>query len=408
MAATMSSEYPDVLGDLVEAKSRSEVSGVHYVTALEPQTIAPGEQSILRVWLQNCWDVPVTVTVSIRFPTSALTFSIAQKRTDIPLAAAEVGEVKIPILCANETPPRDYQFLTEFACKQEEKGLFIRSKRNEGRLGKTLLTFRTGMGLSATVGLGFVAQTHLQQKLLLKVDGSPSPATTTPDLTPTFLSHWTVKDLSIQGKARQQVNDQQLYLEPQLNRAALYAAFLEESQERYGQAGLPLHIGEAIFLAKILTFAVEYFLRIPHGYEAILLPAYTLAYRYDLPTSDPVFLVVRADYARMTQLAISLSFGLLREHLQRDPWSLEEQIAVGQFVSERVERPAPLPVEFLYLPLILGRVMVSNQVTMPGEDVTQSLSLLEQSRRHRSPELGENPDLLGVLDQLVATAHGQA
>jgi hypothetical protein len=223
-------------------------------------------------------------------------------------------------------------------------------------------------------------------------------------LTPTFLSHWTVKDLAIQGKARQQVNDQQLYLEPQLNRSALYAAFLEESQDRYRQAGLPLHLGEAIFLAKILTFAVEYFLGIPHGYEAMLLPAYTLAYRYDLPTSDPVFLVVRADYSRMTRLAISLSFGLLREHLQRDPWSLEEQMAVGQFVSDRVEGAAPIPAEFLYLPLILGGVMVSNQVTMPGEDVAQSLDLLAKARALREAQLAENDELNQFLEQLFQEA----
>ena len=39
----MSSEYPDVLGDLVEARRRFEVSGVHYVMALDSPSIAPGE-----------------------------------------------------------------------------------------------------------------------------------------------------------------------------------------------------------------------------------------------------------------------------------------------------------------------------------------------------------------------------
>ena len=37
----MSSEYPDVLGDLVEARRRFEVSGVHYVMALDAPSIAP-------------------------------------------------------------------------------------------------------------------------------------------------------------------------------------------------------------------------------------------------------------------------------------------------------------------------------------------------------------------------------
>jgi hypothetical protein len=400
----MSSEYPDVLGDLVEARTRSEVDGVHYVAALEPQVIAPGEHSALHVWLQSCWDVPLTVAISVRFPTSALTFSIAQKRTDVPLAAAEVGELTIPIQCSRETSPGEYGLQIGLTRELEDKGLFVRSKQNKGQLAETLLTFHTGMKLSATVGLGFVARTQRQQRLLLQVDGSPAVAGPAQDLTPTFLSHWNVAELSIQGKARQQVNDQQLYLEPLLSRPALYRTFLEESQARYREAGLPLHLGEAIFLAKILCFAVEYFLQLPHGYEALLIPAYTLAYRHNLPTNDPVFLLVRADYARMTRLAMSLSFGLLRERLKRDRWSLEEQIALSQFVSDRVERPAPIPAEFLYLPLILGGLMVCSRVTMPGEDVRQSLDLLAKGQAERQTELSENVELTELLEQLYREA----
>jgi hypothetical protein len=61
----MSSEYPDILGDLVEARQRSEVSGVHYVMALDSQTIAPGQATNLRVWLQSCWTVPVQVAIFV-------------------------------------------------------------------------------------------------------------------------------------------------------------------------------------------------------------------------------------------------------------------------------------------------------------------------------------------------------
>jgi len=38
----MATEYPDILGDLVEARERFEVNGVHYMVALEPAQIAPG------------------------------------------------------------------------------------------------------------------------------------------------------------------------------------------------------------------------------------------------------------------------------------------------------------------------------------------------------------------------------
>jgi hypothetical protein len=396
----MSSEYPDVLGDLVDARHRFEVNGVHYVMIAEPTTIAPGEVVNLRCWLQNCWNVPVGVVIAVHLPSKpAPPFSIIQNRTDVPLEAAEVGEVTIPIACTSEAVPNEYVISVTLGVKVESRGLYVRSKENKGHLEDTLLSFNTGMALSATMGLGFVAHTQPRQEFSLCVQGDPRPKSS-PDLTPTYLSHWTMDLLSIQGRARQLVNDQRLYLLPNLTTQALYKAFLEESQARCQDADLPLHIGEAIFLAKILTYAVEYFVKLPDGHEAVLVPAYVLAYRYNLPTSDPVFLVVRADYARIARLAISLSFGMLRRRIGRDIWSMEEQLALTDLIADRVEHGGTLPAEFLYLPLLLGGLMVADKVRMPGEQLEQSLDLLAKARQQRAEALSEIPELIALLDQL--------
>ncbi len=400
----MSSEYPDVLGDLVEARQRFEFNGVHYMLALEPAIIEPGRAAFLRIWLQSCWDMPVEASITIHLPTQpASAFKVIQKRTDVPLQPAEVGEVTIPIACARQAEPGEYVVPVTVSARFESRGLYVRSQKNEGQLGDTLLSFTTGMALSATMGLGFVARTQAEQELPILVEGEPQVGPS-PDLTPTFLSHWTVDDLPIQGKARQYVNDQRVYLQPKLTRQALYMAFLEEGRDRCTDAALPLHIGEAIFLAKILTFTSEYFLRQPDWQDVILVPAYSLAYRYNLPTGDPVFLVTRADYARVTRLAIALSFGMLRKRLGRDVWTMEEQVAVADLVQDRVERGGVLPAEFLYLPLLLGGLMVAAEVQMPGEKLTQSLGLLAQARQKRSAELAENRELMVLLDKLLSVA----
>jgi len=341
----MATEYPDILGDLVEARERFEVNGVHYMVALEPAQIAPGEATTLRLWLQSCWDVPTQVAVSVHPPTEGL--SLIQRQTDVPLQAGEVGELCIPIASA--------------------AGL----QDGQGRLDDPDLSFTTGMGLAASMGLGFLARTQPERELTLRVAGPPQPLSP-PDLTPTFVSLWTVDDLLLTGRARRYVYDQKVFFLPQMTRQALFTAFLDESQLRYKNAGVRLHIGEAVFAAKILTFAVEHFLQRPDWQDAILLPAYTLAYRYDLPVLDPVSLVARADYARLTRLACSLSFGLLRQRLQRDVWSLKEQMAVTDLVADRV-----------------------------GEKVAQSRELLARARQKRQAKLAENPQLGALLDQLL-------
>jgi hypothetical protein len=398
----MSSEFPDILGDLVEARERFEVSGVHYVVALEPPEIAPGETTTLHLWLQNCWDTPVKAIVTVGLPAQSVpTFSVLQTRTDVPLKAAEVGQLTLPIASTAETESGTYQLTLTFAQKSETRGLYIRSQSTEGQLGQTLLSFTTGLELASTTSVGFSARTMPEQELSLQVSGHPRsmpPA----DLTPTFVSNWTIDDLAFVGKARQHVNDQRLYLQPQLTRQSLYMSFLEESQARFKDASLPLHIGEAIYVSKILTFAVEYFLKQPDRQDVILVPPYMLAYRYSLPMNDPVFLIVRADYARIARLAVSLSFGLLRQRLKRDLWTDEEQLALADLISDRVEQGGILPAEFLYLPLVLGGLLVASQVQMPGEKPLQSLNSLRTARQQRAAQLAANPELVSILDRLLA------
>jgi len=397
----MSLEYPDVLGDLVDARQRFEVNGMHYQVALRPVTIAPGETTALHAWLQSCWDVSLQASITVQLPVHSPTaLSLVQATIDVPLEPAEVGEVCIPIASDPAIEPGEYRLSVTMGAKFETRGHYVRSQESKGQLGDTVLSFTTGMGLSATMGLGFVAHSQPQQGLALRVTGAPQPGPE-PDLTPTYVSHWTVEDMKIQAKALRHVNDRRLYLLPKITRQALYMAFLEESQERLRDAGLSLHVGEALFLAKILTYTAEYFFKRVDWQHAILVPAYSLAYRYDLRTDDPVMLICRADYARMARLAISLSFGLLRLRTKRDVWTREEQLAIADLVSDRVEHGGLLPAEFLYLPLLLGGVLVADEVKMPGEKTAQSLSLLGQAYLKRMADLGENPELAALFQELL-------
>lgn len=397
----MSLEYPDVLGDLIDARQRFEVRGLQYQMALQPATIAPGEITELCVWLQSCWDVSLEASIAVHLPArSSSTLTMLQTTTKVPLEAAEVGRVCIPIAADAAIEPGEYRLPVTTGVRFESRGRYVRSQGHEGCLGDSLLSFTTGLGLAATMVLGFAAKNQPEQELVLRIAGEPQPAQA-PDLTPTYLSHWTVKDMPVQGQAFRYVNEQRLHLLPKLAQPPLYLTFLKESQERLRDAGLPLHMGEALFLAKILTYSAEYLLRRKEWQDAILVPAYILAFRYDLPTEDPVTLICRADYARLARLAISVSFGLLRRHLGRDPWTPEEQLAVAGLVADRVERGGQLPAEFLYLPLLLGGILIADKMEMPGESTAESLDLLREAYQKRAADLAENPELVAILEELL-------
>jgi len=182
-------------------------------------------------------------------------------------------------------------------------------------------------------------------------------------------------------------------------------SLLEESKSIWAESGVQLRIGEAIFLARILAYTVQYFLENETRLEALMLPIYELALRNGLPTSDALWLLTQLGYVRLLRLAIALSFGLLYNHLGKEPWSQEEQVAVAEFVAESMDKGSELPVEFLYLPLMLGGLLIGSELVMPKENLAQSLRLLARAKQEREAAFdAELEDLSRIFDSLLARA----
>jgi hypothetical protein len=81
-----------------------------------------------------------------------------------------------------------------------------------------------------------------------------------------------------------------------------------------------------------------------------------------------------------------------------------EQRALREFIVECLDTGTNLPAEFLYLPLILGGIMVAGEVVLEGETVSDSLRVLAKAKAERA-DLFADPDLRelsDVFDRLVA------
>ncbi len=129
------------------------------------------------------------------------------------------------------------------------------------------------------------------------------------------------------------------------------------------------------------------------------------AYLYELPTDNATWLVTEVGYSRIVRLAIALSFALVESALKRQPWLLEEQRALADLVVGNLESGHPLPVEFLYLPLLMGGALVMREVVMEGEDPQQSLQMLAQAKKERAEDfVGEAAETGELFDSLLARA----
>jgi len=406
----MAIEYPDIMGDYIDARQRFDAGGLHYICSLEPTSIAPGGLAELLFLVQSALDVPLEAVLQAALPvrTSRLgrpvKFEMAQPELHINIAAGEVGLLRVPLTCAPDTPGGKYDIKVTFKATPSGPGGRVRSNRSQGRLGKSLIRDPVGLGIAPTIGVGYVAKTETRHILHLQVAGEP--ATSEADLSPDFESLWTTEELRRQQMAQREVSDRRIRILPKLPADALYTALWQESQSLFKDAGLPLRIGEALFLARILAYTTTTFLNKGDSYDALLVPVWMEAMRNDLPTGDPLWIVTQVGYEHLLRLSTAMSFGLMDRAMGREVWSNEEQQGVIDLLSNTVCRgQGTLPPEFLYLPLILGGLAVAREMKMPGEDLSQSLQLLAQAHRDRAAVFdGEVALVNDLFEQLMLEA----
>jgi hypothetical protein len=402
-------EYPDILGEVTSARQRYEAETVQYVGSLSREAVAPGETTELVLFLQSVVDVPMDVTLKLNVPVKTGTLrsrlsqlEIGELETTVPLKPAEVGELKIPIQTSTETPSTTYEIKLEITGTPKASANRTRPQQSKGRLGETVLRDTVGLRLASTIGVGFTAKSRNKLSFRFKVTDEEGNAQRI-DLAPSFTSLWTMKGWDLQHRAAREVNERRAYIAPHLAPEVLYVPLLDEGRKRFAESGVELHVGEAIALAKILTYTISYFTRNADLQDGLLIPIYMQAYLYELPTDDATWLMIEASHSRIVRLAIALSFALLESTLKKQPWLPEEQRALADLVTGNLESRHPLPIEFLYLPLLMGGALVMREVVMEGEDPQQSLQMLTQAKKERAKYFtGEAAETSELFDSLLA------
>ena len=402
----MAIEYPDIMGDYIDARQRFDAGGLHYTCSLEPAAMAPGGRIELLFLVQSALDVPLEAALRAELPVRtsrlgrSLSFTMARPELRINIAAGEVGLLRVPLTCAPDTPGGKYDIKVIFSATPSGPGGTIRPAASPGRFGESLIRDPVGLGIATIIGLGYVANPETRHILPITVAGEPED--TEANLSPDFETLWTTDELQYQQQAQHEVSNRRVHILSNLSADALFATLWHESQVLFQEAGVPLRMGEAIFLTRILTHTATTFLNKENWYDALLVPMWREAIRNDLPTGDALWVVSQVGYEHLLRLSIAMSFGLMDRALGREVWSNEEQQAVIDLLSSTVCRgQGTLPPEFLYLPLILGGLAVAKKLNMPGEDLHQSMQLLLQARRDRADifdeELAQVNDLFEQL-----------
>jgi hypothetical protein len=330
-------------------------------------------------------------------------FEIFDPLIRLTLADGEVGQLTIPVHVLPEVPPKEYTFSVQVEATAGREGMRRRPNKGEDMLGDLLLSDLQGLGITLLCSRGFETRKRKEQAVPLVVTEAeevPEPA----DIKPNFESLWIPKDWDAIVDARRELNDRRIHIVPALTPEAVYLPFMRESQALFSNSNVQLHLGEAIFVAKILTFTVSYFMRNAEWQDCLLVPIYAYAQSSGQAIDDPVWSVTRLGYLHVLELAIALSFSLVEEALKRQSWDPVEQRVLRDYIVGRLDSGASLPAEFLYLPLILGGIAVAGEVALGDEGVQESLRMLAKAKAAKA-ELFADQDLQvlnDTFDRLVA------
>lgn len=375
--------YPDILNEYIDASTRFEIDGLQYVALFSPPTISPGNTTTLDLYLQNTLDVSLKVEIEPKLPQLGRLRSrpILKMSADhylIELDPVEVGILSIPVTTDAVAPGLHMLELT-FKILHDKEALKVRSSKAQNPLKSLAIDSPIGLDLVSVVGTSYTLQQGKKSKVSLNILDNPASEPTEQSLKESYTKLWDRDIGHLQQQAQKLINDVRASITEDLNVESLFIALYAENQQRFADAGLPLRIGEAIAIAKLLTYISHIFLNNPDLQDGLLCPIWERALYNNYPTTDIRQTIRDVGYKHILKLAITISFGMIAQKAGKYLWNKSERDGVKDYIIEALEEGTPIEEDFLYLPLMMGAALILKQIRLPNEDVANTIALVKQA-----------------------------
>ncbi len=254
-----------------------------------------------------------------------------------------------------------------------------------------------------------------------------------PDLTPGWVSLCKVSDYQ----------DDRLLLErygalvrvstlPLLKRQLLLKPLIETTESRFKAAGFPLKLAEATTIANLMTLVLEYATPRATAHGAIVARGYDVEgllgrdlFEQDKPpvlphwfrgmlgtieidaraATHPAQVITRYLYDDLLRDAIDFGFDLISEATGEDFGSGEEQVAYREQLIELLKAKDGLDFSRVYLPLVMGGILISEQVALAKENPVELLNAIGLALEERFERLSaDEQPIYTMTNQIIARA----
>lgn len=444
MQNTPPPNYPDILGYITEGQSVVIGNAVEVAVAARPRQVMAGRPFAVVALLQNLIDVSVEVMAVLQLPQKdkhkmADRFQATSETMHTTIYPAEVGYMILPVNCKLATAHGDgYSLSVEFYVKPKGKGRRIRHNAQDD-VEATLsyyfyLTEFTLERISQLKALnfsgtkrGFLANKGIEAEFDVK-QGKDWKTT---KQQPSWVSLWTLSEHTDARVLLERYGNVLLdSIIPKVQNADLYEPLAVVTQQRLSAGGYDLHPAEAHYIIKLMMallqlandnanrehYSGEHIYRVARmirkGWNTdgnpIPLPQWckVLLDRLDFDeyiADQPGMALAGPFFGDLMYDAVVYGFHMLQQDTGVDFGTDDEIHRYARQIVEGLWSPEPmLGVVEIYLPLVLGGVLVDENVLIENENKLDNLhTILDILAQYKDDADEELTVVIGLAEDII-------
>lgn len=408
--------YPDILGTITGG-SRCVIDAVQVAIATRPRVARVGRPFEVIMLVQNMVDTDVDVTMTLHMPSTDIKkqrerFVTKAQRLLVGIKPAEVGYVMLPASTLPDTAVGEYVIEVEIAVKTIGRPGRVRQLDGKGKVELTSLPLETVEEIGSLKELTyFTTKKRLGNMIEVPFSLLSGGLGKVTDFSPGWVSLCRLSDYADARPMLRQYGEQiQTETLPPLKRAQLFQPLLETTRKRFESAGFPLREVEAISIAKLLTLILEYATprqnahghiaartynimamierdplemeappRLPHWFSHFMTYAENDARAF----SRPAQVILGYLYEDLVGDAVDYAFALVEESTGENLGDEAEMTQYRERVMNALLNNAGMDFSLAYLPLIMGGMIISEQMPLEGEHPADTVKQLGKSVQDR-------------------------
>ncbi|MDZ4770837.1 MAG: hypothetical protein SGJ24_17055 [Chloroflexota bacterium] len=384
--------YPDVLS-AIAGGLRLDLTEIQAAVGVFPRSVYFNQPVEVIVILQNMIDSPVEVRVDLQAPAKdqdGAPVRIAAPKGAVTqvLSGGEVGVLRLPIL--PQTPTRANSALPiEVSVHARSRGGRTVRPPTGGAPPSVLSVSPFKMQALREVEFADPTEDMHGDNIVVRFDlaSRQMPAPTTAMKT-TYEPLWTREHMQEERQHIGEHLDAARMVATTFVRREVFSPLLRSTDELFALNGLPLHPGESRAIAKLLTHTLSdrsesdpaFRYEDLRWFQAL---AQTLAHDPTVARWEPGEIVGRYLYESLVYDAALLGFALIRPRVRINLGDRAERITYANKLIRWLAGQLPADLTYLYLPLVMGGVVVNPFVTGQGDDPWALLADLREAYRGR-------------------------